>query len=203
MEKGKTMRSIRSRLMFVQLCLGIVVSAVPLTVVQSDSLYKEESYESLVSDNKGKKKGDIVTVMIYESTTASTSTGTDAGKSSDIGLVASDGTNEISGSLGVSNGFDGGGTSSHTGKLIASVSVTVRRVMENGDMIVSGEQSIQLNEESQLIKVKGRVRADDISPDNTVLSSRLADAQIALEGEGLLVDKTKPGVITKLINWLF
>lgn len=184
-------------------CLGVLVALSSIETVLGDSLYKDENYKSLVADSKGKKKGDIVTVMIYESTTASTSTGTDAGKSTDVGLAASDGTNEIGGSLGLSNGFDGGGTSSHTGKLIASVSVTVRRVLQNGDMIVSGEQSIVLNEESQQIKVSGRVRPEDISPDNTVLSSRLADARIALEGEGLLIDKSKPGVITKLINWLF
>ena len=81
--------------------------------------------------------------------------------------------------------------------------MTVSAVLANGELLVSGEQFIELNNDSQEIKVSGRVRPLDILANNTVLSTRLADAKISFTGEGLLVNRAKPGVITQIINWLF
>jgi len=183
------------------LCMAILI--MQMAQASAKSLFNEDEYVSLVSDPRGLKKGDILTVMIYETATASTSTATDTNKSLDAGLKASDGTTTINGNLGVSNGFGGGGTSNQTGKLIASVSVTVDKVLDNGELQVSGEQFIELNNDSQEIKVSGRVRPQDILSNNTVLSTRLADAKISFTGEGLLVNRAKPGIITQIINWLF
>ena len=183
--------------------LCIVILFTQVAEVSAKSLFNEDEYVSLVSDQRGLKKGDILTVLIYETATASTSTGTDTNKSLDAGLKASDGTTSINDNLGVSNGFGGGGTSNQTGKLIANVSVTVDAILANGDLMVSGAQFIELNNDSQEIKVSGRVRPQDILSNNTVLSTRLADAKISFTGEGLLANRAKPGIITQLINWLF
>ena len=167
------------------------------------SLFNEDEYDSLVSDQRSYKVGDILTVMIYEAATASTKTQTDTKKGTSIGAKGSDGTNSIEGNIGINSEFGGGGTSSQTGKLVASVSVTVIETLPNGDMKVKGNQTLEFNSDMQHIAVSGIVRKEDIESNNTVLSSRLADAEIKFVGEGLLTSRAKPGVLTKLWNWLF
>ena len=190
--------------MWNSLLLGAAVSGFLLVEPASGgSLYKEDSYESLVSDPRSYKQGDILTVMIYETATASTKTQTDTKKSATIGATASDGTNTIEGNAGINSGFGGGGTSSQTGKLVASVSVTIVEKLANGDMRVQGNQTLEFNSDMQHISVSGVVRESDISSNNTVLSTRLADANIRFVGEGLLTSRAKPGVLTRIWNWLF
>ena len=184
------------------LLLGITFALVVGSAV-SGSLYDEDSYESLVSDQRSFKQGDILTVMIYETATASTESQTDTKKTTTIGATASDGTNTIEGNAGINSGFGGGGTSSQTGKLVASVSVTIVEKLANGDMRVQGSQTLEFNSDMQHISVSGIVRERDISSSNSVLSTRLADANIRFVGEGLLTSRSKPGVITRIWNWLF
>ncbi|MDH5730105.1 MAG: flagellar basal body L-ring protein FlgH, partial [Gammaproteobacteria bacterium] len=73
----------------------------------------------------------------------------------------------------------------------------------NGELIVEGEQYIDFNNDTQKISVYGRVRPQDIASDNTILSSRMADAEIEFSGEGLISSRGKPGIITRIFNWLF
>jgi len=175
----------------------------PIESVLGGSLYNEDNYESLVSDQRSYKQGDILTVLIYETATASTESQTDTKKTTTIGATASDGTNTIEGNAGINSGFGGGGTSSQTGKLMASVSVTIVEKLANGDMRVQGNQTLEFNSDMQHISVSGIVREKDISSSNSVLSTRLADANIRFVGEGLLTSRSKPGVITRIWNWLF
>lgn len=170
---------------------------------QAQSLYSDATYRPMVSDHRSHRKGDILNVLIYEAATASTSAKTGTNRSADVGVKASDGFKDIDANLGINNGFEGGGTSNQTGKLVASISVTVERVLDNGDLLVAGEQFIELNNDSQMISVRGRARTEDVSGDNAILSSRLADAQIKFVGEGLLSGRSKPGLITRFFNWLF
>jgi len=170
---------------------------------EAGSLYDEQQYESLVSDRRSYRVGDILTVLIYESATASTENKVDANKSTSVGAKASDGTNDFNGSVGVTSGFNGGGSATQTGKLVASVSVTVMKKLSNGDMLVKGEQTLEFESDMQNISISGTVREQDISTNNTVLSTRLANAQIKFVGEGLIASRTKPGILTRIWNWLF
>ena len=77
--------------------------------------------------------------------------------------------------------------------LLAQLSVTVREVLPNGDLTVFGEQLLVINEEQQRIDIEGRVRRQDISENNVVLSTRLADARITYVGEGDVAQRQKPG----------
>jgi len=188
--------------MWIYLLIGTTV-VLPIESVFGGSLYDEDNYESLVSDQRSYKQGDILTVLIYETATASTQAQTDTKKTTTIGATASDGTNTIEGNAGINSGFGGGGTSSQTGKLVASVSVTIVEKLANGDMKVQGSQTLEFNSDMQHISVSGIVRERDISSNNSVLSTRLADANIRFVGEGLLTSRSKPGVITRIWNWLF
>lgn len=171
--------------------------------VQAGSLYSEDNYDSLVSDRRSYRVGDILTVLIYETATSSTENKTDTDKSTSIGAKASDGTTDFDGSVGITSGFKGGGSATQTGKLVASVSVTILEKHENGDMLVKGAQTLEFNNDMQNISVTGVVREEDISTNNTVLSTRLADANIKFVGEGLIASRSKPGVLTRIWNWLF
>lgn len=169
----------------------------------AEGLYVQEGYQSLVSDKRSFKPGDILTVLIYESASATSSNNVDLSKSTDIGVSLGDGTNTIGGSVGVNNDFKGGGSKNRSEKLMASVAVTVLDKTSSGGIKISGKQMIEYNEEKQTISVEGEIRPEDITPDNTVLSSRIANSKIKLEGEGLLTNHSKPGILSRFFNWLF
>ena len=109
----------------------------------------------------------------------------------------------FSGDVGINNSFDGNGSLSRTGKFVASVSVTIIDVTESGDLLIRGKQSLEFNNEKQDIELEGKVRPTDVSSDNSVISTRIADAKIKYVGEGLLSDREQPGILTKFFNWLF
>ena len=85
----------------------------------------------------------------------------------------------------------GTGTAGQSASLTGSISVAVVDVMKNGNLIVFGEKKLGLNEGSEMIVVKGVIRPDDIMPNNTVLSTRLANAQFSYSGVGELARATK------------
>ena len=167
------------------------------------SLYSDGPYQSIVSDQRSHQVGEILTVLIFEQAAAETSADTDTSKSVDVaGGVSADGVRHDA-SLGVESDAAGGGTINRAARLVASVSVTIEEVLPSGELKVQGEQVIEFNDEVQHIAVSGRVRRQDISAQNTVPSTRLADAKISYIGDGLLGDRQSPGVITRFFNWLF
>ena len=173
-------------------------------VTQATSLYQPEVYRSIVSAQRSHTEGDILTVLIYESATATTSASTDAKTESNLDFKAStDNSNGIDADAGVGSQFNGGGAVNRTGKVVANVSVVIVRVTENGSFELAGEQQIKLNNEEQLIRVSGLVRPDDISEQNQVMSTRMADLKIDFVGDGLLTSSEKPGIITRIFKWLF
>ncbi|MCU7919000.1 MAG: flagellar basal body L-ring protein FlgH [Candidatus Thiodiazotropha sp. (ex Dulcina madagascariensis)] len=171
-------------------------------LAQSGSVY-QNGYLPLTTDHSASKVGDLLTVLIYESASAAASANTNSSKS--IGVSASVDSTHLNkfGKVDLSNNTEGAGTISRTGKLVASVSVVVDAVEKNGDMRISGNQRIDFNDETQLISIKGKVRKEDIKSDNTILSTRLADAEIVFIGDGLLGERQKPGIITRIFNWIF
>lgn len=185
--------------------LGMLVSL----SLSATSLFDDSTYKPLASDVRSYQKGEVLTVLIYEQATASSSTGTTTDKSLSFGVGASSnkgpGTPNggFSGDVGINNSFDGNGSLSRTGKFVASVSVTIIDVTESGDLLIRGKQSLEFNNEKQDIELEGKVRPTDVSSDNSVISTRIADAKIKYVGEGLLSDREQPGILTKFFNWLF
>jgi len=107
--------------------------------------------------------------------------------------------------LGVDAGdnFRGGGSTTRGGSLNARMTAQVVDVLPNGVLRIEGRQTIIVNGEEQVIVVSGLVRPQDIKPDNTVLSTFVADATITYQGTGPIGDKQQPGLLTRLLNWLF
>lgn len=99
--------------------------------------------------------------------------------------------------------FKAQGSLSNTNTMNAKLTVTVTDVSPNGNLIVSGSQSIKQNGEEQKITVTGTVRPEDISADNSVLSTYVADAQLRLDGHGPIARKQRQGVFSQIFNFLF
>ena len=178
-----------------------LMSAAP---AHAASLYQGEgSYRSLTSDKRAYRVGDMLTVLVVENSSASANANTSAEKSGGLTLGMKTSTRGESGSLQLGDSFGGKGQIQRSGRLLAQLSVTVREVdAVTGTLSVAGEQQILVNDEKQEIKLHGKVRPIDILDNNTVLSTRLAEAHISYIGDGILSEKQHPGLLTRLLGWL-
>lgn len=167
------------------------------------SLYSEASYRPLIADQKARAVGDVLTVQVIETATASANVGTDMRRSNSIDVSAGN-TRGINARLGLNTDsqFDGGGSSQRAGKLLAVVSVGVKEIRPNGDLMVSGEQLLEINDEKQKISLQGRVRPADISDGNIVVSTRIAEAKITYVGEGEMSERQRPSWWSRLLRAL-
>jgi len=170
----------------------------------AESLYEPNMYRPLAGDNRAYRVGDLLTVQVYENSSASTSTDTTTQQtnSTSAGLSSLLSSRQLGGSISQSGTFDGGGTTQRANKLLTTLSVTVREVLPNGDLKVAGQQLLVVNEEQHKVDLEGRVRPQDISSDNVILSTRLADAHINYLGEGELSDRQRRVWWRKVVDWL-
>ena len=97
---------------------------------------------------------------------------------------------------------DGGGKSERRGGLNARISARVENVLANGNLSIKGTKVIRVNDEKQNLIIKGVIRPEDIAADNTIYSTFVADAMIEYEGKGPIGEKTSPGIITRILDWL-
>lgn len=163
---------------------------------------------SLFADQKATQPGDAVTVVVVETSSASNDASTSAERSSNISLSASGQTGtsalpEVALGVGTGNSFRGEGATSSRGSVRARISARVDSVLANGNLAITGNRTIIINGEEQVISLSGIVRPSDIQSDNTVFSYHISDARIAFEGGGIVSRAQGPGWITKLLHWLF
>jgi len=156
---------------------------------------------SFFADRRALEPGDVLTVVITEVASVQQRARTQTGKAeaADASLLDAGGDlDQVSAEFNTT--FSGGGTIERSGRLLATLAVTVENVDANGNLAVRGEQVIVVNNEEQRIVLSGVVRSEDIGPDNTVPSSRIGSAHIELVGDGLLARKQRPGLITRLLS---
>jgi flagellar L-ring protein precursor FlgH len=167
------------------------------------SMFDERSYRSLVAETKAAQVGDVLTVVVQESATAASSTDLHAQRSFTLsGHYDSPSISPVkSASAGHDTASDGTGRTERTGRLLAQISVRVVSINGNGDLEVSGQQRLQINREVQLITLTGVVRQYDIGENNTVLSSRIANADIKFDGKGFVDRQSRPGWIAWLLSF--
>lgn len=170
----------------------------------AEGLYREASFRSLTSDHRAYRPGDVLTVLVLENASASASANTTTEKRGGIGVsvVAIPSARDRNVAIDLNEDFAGKGSINRSGRVLAQLSVTVIALAPNGDMIVAGKQLIEVNDERQSIVLEGRVRPVDVSESNTVLSSRIADAKITYVGDGVLAEKQRPGILTRILSWL-
>lgn len=170
------------------------------------------AYGDLFSDPKARRAGDVITIKIVESSSASNSadTSTDrdsslsAGISELFGMKAAT-LQDFSVSGDMKSGFEGSGSTSRSGSLEAFITARVVDVMPNRNLKIIGSREIMVNNEKQIMTIYGVVRPRDISENNVVLSTFVADARIAYSGAGIVDDRQKPGWIANTLNsvWPF
>lgn len=168
----------------------------------ADDLYRRSNWPAMSADRKASQTGDVLTVVVYENAESSNTTRSDSKRNTQLGGSIAGGPVNESGSLNFGGGYTGGGGVQRSDRVVAQISVTVRRVLPNGDMEVSGQQTMRLNGEATLIGIEGRVRPEDILPDNRVLSNRLADARVIYDGKGFVAKSAKPGLINRVFRFL-
>jgi flagellar L-ring protein precursor FlgH len=157
---------------------------------QAVDLYQSRAY----------RLGDVLTINLNESTSASKSSGSsysrDSGASvGDLNVLG----NAITANTGLDSSveFDGGSNAGQSNQLQGNISVTVTDVLPNGLLEVRGEKWLQLNRGAEVIRISGLVRPRDILPDNTIDSTRVADVRIAYSGTGTLADADQPGWLSR------
>ena len=160
-------------------------------------------------DYKAFKAGDIVTVLIDESSSATNKAGTKTAKDSSMSVSATAGTGLWSTFLGFgTNGgyqdsYKGEGETTRSGNLSGKISVRVMEVLPNANLMVEGQRVIVVNREIQKISITGIIRPRDVGADNVVNSSLVADAEITYDGSGVVAEKQQVGVLTRLLGWLW
>ncbi len=185
----------------------LVVPQPQPTEAEPGSLYRPGFNMVLFDDRRAAQIGDIITVMLNERTISSKSAETSIDKKStnDMNEAKVLGSNLSFEGLGalsnlsmltnpeVDRGFNGKSESDQSNRLEGAISVTVTDVLPNGNLVVKGEKWIELNRGKEFIRVSGFIRQDDISPNNTISSKKLANARISYSGTGELADAQKRG----------
>ena len=175
-----------------------VVQAAPRG--QAGGVFVRDSAWSLTADSPAFRAGDVVTVVLDETTQASKKAGTTFGKESSVSLAPISVAGKVlKTDLGISGNRDFNGTASSTQQntLQGAITVVVQEVLPNGLLRIAGEKTLALNQGEEFIRLKGFVRAADIDADNRVSSQRIADARIAYAGQGTLADANSPGWLTR------
>ena len=176
--------------------------------VADGSIYHDNQNMELFVDPRAHRVGDILTVVLQESTQASKKASTSTSKKDKtaidaptlLGKAVTFNGNPASIGLSGDRSFAGDGSSSQSNQLSGQITVTVAQRLSNGNLVVRGEKWLTINQGKELIRISGIVRPQDINPDNSVASSRVADARIAYTGRGSLADANTQGWLSRFFN---
>jgi flagellar L-ring protein precursor FlgH len=181
--------------------------------IATGGIYSNRQSDAWFGRGRNYQVGDIITVLLNESTQAARTQNTDVSREAKNSLPPG-----MSTKVGKMSPFLEGvdlneNRTSSTGKgkadqqasLSGSVAVTVVEILANGNLVIRGEKKLGLAEGTEVIQVSGVIRPEDIGPNSTVQSRRLANAQIAYRGSGDLANATKAGWGTSLMHkfWPF
>jgi len=190
---------------------------VPKTV---NSLWRDTS--GILEDFRARRVNDLLTINVLENMSGSggANTATSRNSSMDASVGAFFGmpldlnrSNVFGKGQGFSptvrgemnDDFAGKGTTNRSGSIVGTLTARVVEVMPNGTLSVESRKDVTINNETQTMVLRGSVRPEDISMSNTILSTKVADAEIYLVGDGILQDKQKPGWLTRIVDniWPF
>lgn len=172
------------------------------------SIYQSGHDVRLYDDRIARRVGDLVTVVFEESTNAKKGASTNITKESDIDLgapvifgrpVTVNG-NPISASANARRSFGGEGEADQSNLLKGVLASTVIAVEPNGNMVIQGHKKLTLNRGDEYVTVTGVIRREDVRPDNTISSQRVANAQISYTGSGQLADANRMGWMSRIFN---
>ncbi len=203
------------RVLSLLLALGSVVAYSQVDSRSNDgSLYGTKSM-SIISMRTAFNKGDIITVLISETTASQFVANTNTSKKDanavspvQAGLLSWLKVPVLSALLGgastaANSTVSGQGTTQGSSNFVARVAAVVKEVLPNGNMIIEGTRDMRVNKDNQMLVISGMIRRDDVMPDNTITSEKLAMAEIRSEGKGQISDRQRRGFLTRIMDWLF
>lgn len=164
------------------------------------SLFDDVIYRPFIADKKAYLPGDLLTVIVLETSNAQTSADLSSSKELKTALEASYNKRPQEISLGVKGDGRSAAKTERNGKIKAALTVRIKDVMPNGSYCIEGHQRIQINGELQTIQLSGVVRQEDISTQNTVLSTRLAEAKITYTGDGSVSNSQKYNYLYRFLS---
>lgn len=172
------------------------------------SIFKSGSSLGLFEDFRARQVGDTLTVILSESTQAAKSSDTSIDKTNSSTItnpVFGGATRDINGDtlqfeLSSERSFEGESGANQSNSLRGELTVTVAEVYANGNLYVQGEKWIKINQGNEYIRLRGIVRPADITPENTVVSTRVADAWISYGGNGALAEANTGGWLSRFFS---
>jgi flagellar L-ring protein FlgH len=181
------------------------------------SIFNSSTSSSIYSDRRAARVGDILLGKIVETSTGTQKASTKTKRSSTVGgdfsalfgfeQWLSDKNPNLNPATalkaGSRNDFEGDGETRRNSSVTATLSARVIEVTMDGNLVVRGSREVRVNNETQHIILTGLVRPADVSRDNSVLSSYIADARIEYLGQGTLADKQQPGWLARSLDVLW
>lgn len=180
-----------------------------LNVVPTGSLFQDSYANNLYSDIKAHRIGDIITVYLEESMSASKQAGTSLDKSNsfsaNVDSITLPNGNAIpgfgfGGGLSQDSSFSGDADADQSNSLQGSITVNVTRVLSNGNLEIRGEKWLMLNNGEEFVRIKGVIRSEDVSSDNSVSSTHVANARIQYGGTGAFANTQQQGWLTSFFS---
>ncbi len=176
----------------------------------ADSIFRQD-LPSPYSTQKIYKVGDVITILILETTSAVQKAGTDTQNQDNLSASFSHTIERITGTIAPNNSasaawgnkYKGAGATTRSSNVIAAVSAQVSDIEPGGNLRIMGHHKVSVNEEKQDIVVKGVIRTKDITSWNTIYSYQVADADISVKGVGTVGTASSPGVITRILDMIF
>jgi len=172
------------------------------------AIYRAGYEAALFDDMKAHRVGDILTVLLVEKTNASKKASTSTKKDNDfdiknptvLGNLAGFANSTLANQLNAQRDFSGTGDTSQSNSLNGDVTVVVEDVLPNGNLRISGQKVVTINQGNEYVRLEGFVRPLDINTDNTVLSTKIANAKVSYSGSGALADANSMGWLSRFFN---
>lgn len=196
-----------SALLFDPAHLIALLVAFQVTSVVADSLWKTDTTpNSIFADKKARQVGDIVTIVVQQNTAATRNNTTTTAKQTSVdaaiasflygpaasGLLTKSGQYPAMSFAG-KNSYAGGGQINNAETITAQIAVRVTDVLPNGNLVVEGRSHTAFSDEKQDAILRGTIRYDDISANNTVFSYNIADASIQFVSHGTITNSQRKG----------
>lgn len=184
--------------------------------VPDGSIYTKGVRDGLFGDSKAYRVGDLITIVLQEEMNSIKGVSNNLNRKSTNSLLSGLQRAALAGASAFSWPWmiasdqldpeteqelknESSGSTGHANKLFGQISASVVRVLLNKNLVVRGEKLITLNQGDEYIQISGIIRPEDVLPDNTVLSFRVANAQITYSGSGEVHDATRAGWGTSLL----
>ncbi len=188
---------------------GLSWAQEPVPPASNGAIYQVGRDVDLFENPIARHVGDVVTIVLNEATNAQKSATTKTQKSTNDTLpgmslfgspVTIHGASVLSGTVNDASKFDGEGNSAQSNSLTGYITTTVARVLPNGNLYIKGEKKIWINQGQENVVLSGVIRPVDLSPDNTISSSRVANARITYGGKGAINDANTAGWLSRFFN---